>query len=107
MLAAVYAVTACAPQPPPRPRPEILPGEVLVHTADASLLTTEKLSAATRRQDFAVKEVHCLLSTCRIVVERIDGAADSNWTYGLVDALAAAHVPGIADVTANRVVGAH
>jgi hypothetical protein len=43
----VFTLGACAPQQPPPPaRPEIIPGEVLVHTRDASLLTTEKLSAA-------------------------------------------------------------
>jgi hypothetical protein len=100
-LAAVLALWACAPvapQPPPRPRPEIVHGEVLIDTTDASLLTTEKLSAAAGREDFAVREVHCFLGTCRVVVERVGAAADANWTYALVDALAAARVPGIVRV---------
>lgn len=100
---AACAIAACAPQPPPRPPPEIVPGEVLVHTANAALLTTERLSAATDRADFVVKEVHCLLGTCRVVVERAGAAADTSWTYRLVDALAAARIPGIDSVEAKPV----
>jgi hypothetical protein len=101
-LVAVFALGACAPQPPPlRSRPEIVPGEVLVHTEDASLLTTGKLSAATGRGDFVVREVHCFLKTCRVVVERVGAAADADWTYVLVDALAAARMPGIGGVEPN------
>src|SRR5260370_17431081 len=73
---AVFALGACAPQPPPRrTRPEIIPGEVLVHTGDASLLTTKELSAATGRGDFVVKQVSCFLKTCRVVVHPIGPAA--------------------------------
>jgi len=105
------ALAGCAPQhwgypvPPPRPRPEIVPGEALVHTANAALLTTEKLSTATDRDDFTVKQVHCVLGTCRVVFERTGAAADSSWTYALVDALAAARMPGIDSVETNPVVG--
>ncbi|HEX9572648.1 MAG TPA: hypothetical protein VF994_01050 [Myxococcales bacterium] len=103
-IAAVIAIVACAPQPPPRPRPEIVLGEALVHTANAALLTTERLSAATGRDDFIVKEVHCLLGTCRVVFERAGAAVDSAWTYELVDALAVARMPGIDGVETNPVV---
>ena len=93
---AVCALGACAPQPPPlRTRPEIMPGEILVHTGDASLLTTQELSAATGRGDFVVKKVSCFLKTCRVVVERMGPAADESWTYALVDAIGAARVRGI------------
>jgi hypothetical protein len=93
---AVCALGGCAPQPPPpRTRPEIIPGEVLVHTGNTSLLTTKELSAATGREDFVVKQVSCFLKTCRVVVERIGPAADERWTYALVDAIGAARVPGI------------
>jgi len=102
-IAAICAVAACAPQPPPRPPPEIVVGEVLVHTAIPSLLTTQRLSAATDRADFVVKEVHCLLGTCRVVVERAGAAADTRWTYELVDGLAAARIPGIDSVESNPV----
>jgi len=96
---AFFALTDCAPQPPPpRTRPEIVPGEVLVHTRDASLLTTQRLADATGRDDFAVKHVSCFLETCRVVVERKGPAADEGWTYGLADAIGAARVPGIGRV---------
>jgi len=96
---AVLAVAACAPQPPPlRTRPEIIPGEVLVHTSDASLLTTRALAAATGRDDFVVKQVSCFMNTCRVLVERMGPAADEDWTYALVDAIGAARAPGIASV---------
>ena len=81
----------------------VYPGEALVHTANAALLTTEKLSTATDRADFKVKEVHCFLGTCRVLFERTGAAADSGWTYDLVDALAAARIPGIDSVEPNPV----
>jgi hypothetical protein len=100
---AILALAACAPQPPPlRRRPEIIPGEVLIHTADASLLTTQRLSAATGRDDFGVKQVSCFLKTCRVLVERVGPAADEDWTYALVDAIASARVPGIDGVEPSR-----
>ena len=95
IIAGLCGALGCAPQPPPRPPPEIVPGEIIVHTADASLLTTEKLSAATGREDVIVREVHCLMQTCRVVVERVGAAADPSWTRSLVDALAASRVAGI------------
>src|SRR5262245_11493246 len=98
IIAAVCGAAACAPQPPPRPPPEIVPGEIVVHTADASLLTTEKLSAATRRKDFVVSDVHCFLQTCRVRVDRVGAAADQIWTRALVDSFAASRVPGISGV---------
>jgi len=55
-----------------------MPGEILVHTGDASLLTTQELSAATGRGDFVVKKVSCFLKTCRGVVERMGPAADES-----------------------------
>src|ERR1700682_4655570 len=95
-LLAVFASGACAPQPPPlRTRPEIIPGEATAHTVAASLLTTEKLSAATGREDFVVKQVSCFLKTCRVVVERIGPAGNKNWTYGLGEAIGAPRVVGI------------
>jgi hypothetical protein len=109
-IAIACAIAGCAPQqlwypvPPPRPRPEIVPGEALVHTANAALLTTDRLSTATDRSDFTVKEVHCVLGTCRVVFERTGAAADSGWTYALVDALATARMPGIDSVETNPVV---
>jgi hypothetical protein len=103
-IAIVCAVAGCAPQPPPRPRPEIALGEALVHTANPALLTTERLSSATGRDDFLVKEVHCLLGTCRVVFERSGAAVDSAWTYELVDALAVARMPGIVSVETNPAV---
>ena len=81
--------------PPLRTCPEIIPGEVLIHTGDASLLTTKRLSAATGRDDFAVKQVSCFLKTCRVSIERVGPPADEDWTYALVDAIGAARVPGI------------
>jgi len=99
LILAVFALAGCAPQPPPqRTRPEIIPGEVLIHTGEASLLTTGRLSAATGREDFVVKQVSCFLETCRVVVERKGPAADEAWTYALVDAIGAARIPGIGGV---------
>src|SRR5258705_13214646 len=90
-LTAIFALIACAPQPPPlRTRPEIIPGEILVHTRDASLLTTQRLSAATGRGDFVVKQVSCFLETCRVLVERNGRAADEDWTYALIDSIGTA-----------------
>jgi len=98
IIVLVWGALACAPQPPPRPPPEIVPGEIVVHTHDPSLLTTEKLSAATGREDFIVRDVHCLLQTCRVVVDRVGAAANPSWTRSLVDALAASRTPGILGV---------
>jgi len=44
-----------------------------------------------------------VLSTCRVVFERTGAAADSSWTYALVDALATARMPGIDSVEPNPV----
>ena len=103
LAVALLALLACAPQPPPmRTRPEIVPGELLVHTGDPSLLTTQRLSAATGRDDFVVKQVSCFLKTCRLVVERTGRVTDEDWTYSLVDAIGAARVPGIDGVEPSR-----
>jgi len=99
ILCVALALFACAPQPPPlRTRPEIIPGEVVVHTAGSPLLTTASLATATGRDDFAVRQVSCFMNTCRVMVERIGAAADEEWTYALVAALASARVPGIGSV---------
>jgi len=101
---AALALAACAPQPPPpRMRPEIAPGELVIHTRDATLLTTQRLAATVGRDDFSVRQVSCFLETCRVRVERTGAATTEDWTYALVDAIRAARVPGIAAVEAAPV----
>jgi hypothetical protein len=104
LLVAFVVLTACSHPPRPRPHAAIVPGEILVRTSDPSLLTSEKLSSAARRNDFVVKETQCLAKTCRVVLARLGAATDAAWTYEIIDALAAAKVAGIDGVEPNVVM---
>lgn len=94
VLLGALLLSACPATPE---RPEIEAGELLVRTADASVLTTEALAALAKRGDFVVQAAECLEKTCRVVVTRADGsAADVAFTWSLVEALQAgvAAAPG-------------